>query len=124
MGYLLGFIPTFRGLITLGVAGAIGGWLGGESGAGIALIVVTALAFLKPNISMWLESVLFSVRGVCYVLAAFRALLAFGPIKPGPHMLEQAIFFGAIGVVAHIRIWWLVRKGELCPMAMGTTKMA
>lgn len=124
MAFLLGFIPTVRGVIMLCLAGAIGTWLGGARGAETAVTGVVAVAFLKPNLSMWLESVLFAARGVCGIVAAFKALLAFGPVGRHFDQLPVVLLFAGVAVIAHIRIVWLVRRGDLCPMALGTTRLA
>lgn len=131
--FLLGWLPSVRGLLTLGVTAAVGAWFGswaaGPHGASAcsALLscAVIAVAFIRPRVSMWIEAVLYTCRAVMFIAAILAAMLVFSPsgvsLLDRIHSAYGAIYL-VIGVAAHLRIRSLVRRGELCPLAIGSTR--
>ncbi|PTQ63016.1 hypothetical protein C8J45_1072 [Sphingomonas sp. PP-CE-3G-477] len=117
--YLLGLMPTARGFFAILVAGVVGELLFGRWG-GLVPVALAIASFVRPGISMWLESILFAIRFFGLAGAVFQFVLT--PLATGG--VQNPALGGvmlAFGVAAHLRIRALTRSGRICPAALGTT---
>lgn len=117
-GYLLGLMPSARGLFALLVAGVAGEWILGRWGASVPLAMAAA-AFIRPRLSMWLESVLFALRLLGFAGAALQFVVT--PFMTGRvQNVPLGMLMLAMGIAAYFRIRALLRADEICPAALGT----
>lgn len=118
MGYLIGLIPSARGLFAILIAGVVGELVFGRVGAlvPVALVIV---AFIRPKVSMWLESILFATRFFGLAGGLFQFFVT--PIATGQirnPVLGVTMF--VLGLAAFFRIRSLLKSGDICPVGAGT----
>lgn len=120
-GYLIGLIPSGRGVLAILVAGVVGELVLGRVGGLLLPVALMIASFVKPRVSMWLESVLFATRFFGLAGAAFHfgvmPMLVGRVGDPG-----LGIVLLVFGLAAFLRIRALLKVGKICPAAIGSAK--